>query len=238
MREPDDPFEFDDGEEAAEPEVWDEFKWEEFMKESDKRTDKYIELSEKYRDHPDAEKLIAKEMGWDWLVEALEAEERGEIPQLNPEEETDVDDDEEGEEWKRATQYDSFDLNDIDQLPIYQKAFRYGCDAIRLAESLPARPDAKELLSSFVEGATIPAAKIRGGFTMGFDLDCLGGNIANCKRGLAAANRSLAALQRLRDEGIVEADVFQEFYRRGKEIRDELALYIVELRERFQRGIG
>jgi hypothetical protein len=237
MHDPDDPLEFDDGGEEADPEIWDEFQWEEFMKESDKRTDKYIELSEKYRDDPDAEKLIAKEMGWDWLVEALEAEERGELPQTNSEEEPDADD-EEGEEWKRATQYESLDLDDVDQLPIYQKAFQYGCDALRLAEGLHAGSEVRRQINTFVEGATVPAAKIRGGFTMGFDLDFLGGNIANCKRGLAAANRGLAALQQLRDAGIVDADVFQEFYRRAKEIRDELALYIVELRERFQRGLG
>ena len=38
-------------------EIMDEFKWEEFFKENDKRVDKYIELFETYLDHPDRDEL-------------------------------------------------------------------------------------------------------------------------------------------------------------------------------------
>ena len=44
---------------------WDEHDYEKFMKECDARTDKYMELLEKYGDSPEAEEKIAKEMGWD-----------------------------------------------------------------------------------------------------------------------------------------------------------------------------
>lgn len=44
---------------------WNEHDYEKFMKECDARTDKYMELQEKYGDSPDAEEKIAKEMGWD-----------------------------------------------------------------------------------------------------------------------------------------------------------------------------
>jgi hypothetical protein len=43
---------------------WDEHDYEKFLKESDARTDKYMELQEKYGDSPEAEEKIAKEMGW------------------------------------------------------------------------------------------------------------------------------------------------------------------------------
>ena len=43
---------------------WNEHDYEKLMKESDARTDKYMELQEKYGDSPDAEEKIAKEMGW------------------------------------------------------------------------------------------------------------------------------------------------------------------------------
>ena len=46
-------------------EDWDEHDYEKFMKESDARTDKYMELLEKYGDSDEAEEKIAKEMGWD-----------------------------------------------------------------------------------------------------------------------------------------------------------------------------
>jgi hypothetical protein len=44
---------------------WDEHDYERFMKECDARTDKYMELREKYGDSDEAEAKIAKEMGWD-----------------------------------------------------------------------------------------------------------------------------------------------------------------------------
>jgi len=62
--------------EPPEGKEWDEFDYEKFMRESDARTDKYAELLEKYMDHPDRDKIIAKEMGWSWLEEALEEEEQ------------------------------------------------------------------------------------------------------------------------------------------------------------------
>lgn len=48
---------------------WNEHDYEKLMKESDARTDKYIELLEKYGDSEEAEEIIAKEMGWDTETE-------------------------------------------------------------------------------------------------------------------------------------------------------------------------
>ena len=44
---------------------WDEHDFEKLIKESDARTDKYLELLDKYGDSEAAEEKIAKEMGWD-----------------------------------------------------------------------------------------------------------------------------------------------------------------------------
>jgi hypothetical protein len=43
---------------------WDEHDYEKFMKESDARTNKYMELLDKYGDSSEAEEKIAEEMGW------------------------------------------------------------------------------------------------------------------------------------------------------------------------------
>src|SRR6202035_914302 len=67
------PTEFDSDDERP----LDECGYENLMRESDARTDKYIELLEKYEGHPDQEKIVARKMGWTWLEEALEADERG-----------------------------------------------------------------------------------------------------------------------------------------------------------------
>ena len=52
----------------------DEFEWELFLRASDRRTTKLGELMEKYHDHPDRDRVIAREMGWTAIEEMLDAE--------------------------------------------------------------------------------------------------------------------------------------------------------------------
>ncbi len=65
---------------AEDAEPWDEFRHEQMLRESDALTEKYGRLLEKYHEHPDSERIIAREMGWTWLEEALDAQERGDLP--------------------------------------------------------------------------------------------------------------------------------------------------------------
>jgi len=51
----------------------DEFEWERFMKEADKRSEKYGKLLEKYMEHPNRDEIVAREMGWDRLADDLKA---------------------------------------------------------------------------------------------------------------------------------------------------------------------
>ena len=63
---------------------WDEHDYEKFLKESDARTDKYMELLDKYGDSDEAEAKIAQEMGWEReLTEAEAEEEQHRIDELN-----------------------------------------------------------------------------------------------------------------------------------------------------------
>src|SRR6478735_7765537 len=93
--------------EGPEPEVsaeLDEFAWEERLKESDRLTDAYQEVLEKYMEDADSEQKEAFVMGWDGLLDALadrdEAEEesfqnelKGYGPQSEDEDSPDLDDD-------------------------------------------------------------------------------------------------------------------------------------------------
>src|SRR5438094_314386 len=54
-----------------EPErAWDEYDWERFLQQQDHKTEKYMELLEKYLDDPQRDQIIAQEMGWTQLLEA------------------------------------------------------------------------------------------------------------------------------------------------------------------------
>lgn len=212
-----------------EPEIWNEFQWEEFMREADKRTEKYSQLLEKYIDHPDCDNIIAKEMGWNHLLD--ESEDNDFWDEIS-----DINSVEEGEEWKDVTGFETVTFDNFENLPVYQLAYEFSIDCMGLIDNhLEDKND--ESIHLFARSVIIPPAKIAGGFGMGFELESLGGNIANCKRGLHAANRTLIALQELRNKKLLDPETFQDFYSRGKEVRDELGIYIVELRERFKRGI-
>src|SRR5215217_1970146 len=55
--------------ESDEPEnVWDEYDWERFLQQQDRKTEKYMELLERYIDDPDRDQIIAREMGWNHLL--------------------------------------------------------------------------------------------------------------------------------------------------------------------------
>ena len=69
----------------GETQGWDEIRYEQFLRESDARTDRYGRLLEKYADHPDSERIIAREMGWTWLEEALDRQEQEKEREQEPE---------------------------------------------------------------------------------------------------------------------------------------------------------
>jgi hypothetical protein len=52
-------------EESTPGEPLDEFEWEEELRDADRRAEAYQEAFEKYRDHPQRERLIAEALGWD-----------------------------------------------------------------------------------------------------------------------------------------------------------------------------
>src|SRR5947208_14329870 len=58
----------------GETQEWDEVRYEQFLRESDAPREKYGRLLGKYADHPDSERIIAREMGWSWLEQALDRE--------------------------------------------------------------------------------------------------------------------------------------------------------------------
>lgn len=222
---------FDVGDSDNDPEIWDEYRWEEFFRESDKRTEKFSRLLDKYMDHPDRDRIIAEEMGWTHLLDEIDDEHEEWIDEFI------IDDFEEGEEWKRLTEYEPTEFDNFEKLPLYQKTFDFTIDAMNMVDEHLAKVE-DESVNTFARSVTVPAAKIAGGFSFGFELESIGGNIANCKRGLNAANRMLDALYEIGEKKLLDRETYLDFHGRGKEIRDELAIYIVELRERFRRGIS
>ncbi len=88
-----------------------EYEWEERLKESDRLTDAYQEVLEKYMEDPEGERKEAFVMGWDGLLGSMaDREESGEDF-----DDFDDDDDTEGCEWMSAD--DGFDEDENDGDP-------------------------------------------------------------------------------------------------------------------------
>ena len=134
---------------------WSEERWEAFMRESDLRSARFGEILETVRDDPDRDRIIAREMGWTWLEEALDEEEAGRAAGKTSDEDSgeddaddgaDEDDDErdfnpqeiigaameevEREKAERAAagepEEDPFGDDDCDHIPAYRLAFDVG----------------------------------------------------------------------------------------------------------------
>ncbi len=54
---------------GSEERAWDEYDWERFLQQQDRKTEKYMELLEKYLDDPNRDQIIALEMGWHHLLD-------------------------------------------------------------------------------------------------------------------------------------------------------------------------
>lgn len=211
-------------------EIWDEFQWEEFLKQQDKKVDRFMELLYRYQDHPDRDEIIASEMGWTWLLEQYD--------EIDDNPDCDDDEVEEGEEWKIAAGIEDelFDFDSFESSEVYQQAHQSAIAAYRMAEKLPERFRCDSSVVDFVSNTAIAAAKVAGGTSPVDDPDELGCNIAYCKRGLASANLAIAALREMKEKNIVNGETYLRLMKEVTEVRNMIACYILELREKFYRS--
>ena len=219
------PAEFDPDDEKP----LDEFGYEKLMRESDARTDKYIELLEKYEGHPDQEKIVAREMGWTWLEEALEADERGalppreeiEVPLLEPNPIT------EGVDWVR-------DKDGHIHHPLTKRAFEsamtmwHFCDESGLlGENGDA--DLRQMIFQFQTAG----AKIGGALDgLAYDEDLRDGGfiVAALKRALNYLHQSVSAAEKVAGKNLLDSERLESFRADLFEVREE----ILRLMERFR----
>ncbi len=163
----------------------DEFEWEERLKESDRLSDAYQEVLEKYMDDPECERKEAFVMGWDGLLDALAERD---------EDEMEPDEDEFDEDISSFDEETDEESNHPLQMEAYEVALR----AIDLVErdQPPESPEAR-LVSNLMQ----VSAKLAGA------LSCFGGGLepetgyvlAILKRCLNWQNEAIAACQQLID---------------------------------------
>jgi hypothetical protein len=224
-------------------EIWDEHRWEEYLQESDRRTELFHRVWEAYmRDHPpppdDAPEHERE--AWDRRFHNHLAEQMGlefpdddEAPEWLADEEEPLD---ESETWKAALPESYPDDPGVADLPEFATAVAFREALMEWGRTVPEDRRGSALVELY-SGAIQAATRLRAAHLMGYEMETLGGNIAKTKRALEASNRALAALRVFRDEPFMQAADYRRLYEQGFEVRNAIGLRVQQLRERFEQGL-
>jgi hypothetical protein len=182
---------FDPREEAAyNGDPKNEFEWELFLRASDRRSTKLGELLEKYRDHPDRDRLVARGMGWKEIEEMLDAQ--AEFSEEEEEEDEDFEFEGPADEAISRTE-------DPIRHPLVRRIIDRSVELSRLTEN-QRDDDIDEMLGSYmVVGPKIAGALTIGDRDLGMDLNMSGLVVAKLKRAVGELSRALTAANRLRE---------------------------------------
>jgi hypothetical protein len=236
--------------EDGETQEWDEVRYEQFLRESDALTEKYGRLLEKYADHPDSERIIAREMGWSWLEEALDRQDEEQKQEEQAKDlEAKIDEEKEDESESNIEDYElpppDPTREGIDWVrderghilhPIEKRAhdtLHTLLDELKAAEHFPEEDD--EQLADFVSGFMTLSAKLAGalgGVARGDDFFEPGMVIAWLKRILEILNKTIAAADAVRVKDFLPADRLAYYRSELFAIREEVLELIQELRSR------
>lgn len=149
----------------------------------------------------------------------------------------DEDDFDYGEEWKELSDDFTFsNYGSIENLKIYREARALAVDVLKWAETIPENLQTKQV-HEFVNNMLKITAKLAGGYSFGFEQDVLGGNIVYTKKALFSANNALGYLQNMKKEPFIVQAVYLKFHGRLFEVRNDIGIYLQELRERFDIGM-
>jgi hypothetical protein len=214
----------------GEPErAWDEYDWERFLQQQDQKTEKYMELLEKYLDDPQRDEIIAREMGWSDL--SCEKDWSEEVDALLNEDWRAEDESEVASEDQKASPFDSFEEHSL-----YRAAFALTVWIDKLFDQYPSlqnEPAAVKLATH----AALASAKLAAALSDD-DVDELGMTIAYLKRALKAITVSMEAAARLLSEKLVAAAQHAVLQQRLFQVRDGIITLMGEYRGEWRRRFG
>ena len=214
-------------------EDWNEHDYDRFMKECDARTDKYMELLEKYGDSDEAEAKIAKEMGWDrepeegnaaWDVDEINraCEEALNEPEPEPDPLT------EGKDWIRNADGDLAH-------PLQHRCFESAMKFWHACEELGLDKCEDDSLSQFLFEFQTTGAKLAGalgGIARGDGPRDGAFTVAYLKRALDHLHKSQAGLEAVAPKKLLPEKLVAEARKELLEIRQGILDLMDEFRER------
>jgi hypothetical protein len=217
-------------------EDWDEHDYEKLLKESDARTDKYMELLDKYGDSEEAQEKIAQEMGWSRELTEEEAEqERQQIEEMNAaceealnEPKPEPDPSREGIDWIRT---EEGELRHPLQHRCFESSIKFWKQVDKLGLEKLEDGDLEQFICEFqttgakLAGALNCIAQERHFPDPGFTVACL-------KRALAHLHKSQAGLEAVAPKKILPESMVVEARKELFEIREGILRLMDEFRGR------
>jgi hypothetical protein len=215
---------------------WDEHDYEKLMKESDARTDKYIELLDKYGDSEEAEAKIAREMGWDRELTEEEAEnERQRIERINRaceealnEPPPEPDPHREGIDWIRT---ESGEVRHPLQYRCSESATKFWRQANALGLEKLQDSDFDQFIFEF-QTTSVKLAGALGSMAQGSDFRDDSFTVAYLKRALDHLHKAQAGLESVAPKKLLPDEMVSEARQEMFEIREGILQLMDELRGR------
>jgi len=206
--------------------IWDEYDWERFLQQQDRKTEKYMELLERFIDDPNRDQIIAREMGWYHLLDKDGEKWAETVDSLFEEEngEADADDDDD----KETEGEEGFEVH-----PLYKASFAVTVWIDQLFEEqrdITHQPAAGRLSTN----AAIASAKLAAALSDD-DVDEIGMTIAYLKRALKAISTAIEAAFQLRKDGALDQERHGTLNQRLFQIRDGIIELMGEYRTEWRR---
>ncbi len=210
--------------------VWDEYQWERFLQQQEKRTEKYMELLEKYMDHPQRDEIIAREMNWTHLTEGNGRQWEEEVDAMFDQEVAGMEEETEEEQEDEGYPFESH--------PLYRMAIEFTAEIGKIFDELDSKSNEHPASNALQTGATITAAKLAAALSDGDDVEDLGMCIAYLKRALHAIHGALNATAQLGNAQILQTEQVGKIRGMLFAIRDGIVTKTGECRAEFRRRHG
>jgi hypothetical protein len=214
------------GYEGESERMWDEYDWERFLQEQDQKTEKYMQLLEKYLDDPQRDEIIAREMGWTQLLDAKDwSAEVDALLDEDPEE----DDDLEPEQGAKS-------VETFEEHSLYRAAFALTIWIDQLFDQKPLLQNEPAAIKLATHSA-LASAKLAAALS-GDDVDEIGMTIAYLKRALKAITISMDAAEQLLSEKLITKAQHSVLQQRLFQVRDGIITLMGEYRSEWRRRFG
>ena len=207
--------------------IWDEYDWERFLQQQDRKTEKYMELLERYIDDPNRDQIIAREMGWYHLLDKDGEKWAENVDFLFDQELQEESEDDEDQE-EDAEDEDGFEVH-----PLYKASFALTIWIDQLFDELGEiqnQPSAVKLSTH----AAVASAKLAAALSDD-DVDEIGMTIAYLKRALKAIMIGIDGAVQLRKDVTLDPERFATLNQRLFQIRDGIIQLMGEYRSEWRR---